>query len=245
MMAATGANCLASTSGNRMIRDLRHLWIPTLLLLLGLASGQTEAELSLDSRFGLARLHYSGGGDWYANPTSLSNLLRETGTRSSLKTARKETVVTLKTNDIFAYPLVYATGHGNIAFSPEEAERLRRYLTHGGFLWVDDNYGMDKHLRPALKKLFPDKELVELPPDHEIYSSFYKFPQGLPKVHEHHGGPARGFGLFHEGRLILYYTYNTDIGDGLEDSDVHRDPPEKREAAMKMAINVLIYVLTN
>ncbi len=199
----------------------------------------------MDGKWTIARLHYSGGGDWYANPSSLPNLLRELSARTSVRAARKEAVVTLKANDVFAYPLVYATGHGNIGFSPEEADRMRKYLTSGGFWWADDNYGMDESLRRELKKLFPDKQLVELPSTHEIYNAFYKLPQGLPKIHEHHGGPPRGYALFHEGRMIVYYTYNTDIGDGLEDPDVHRDPAEKREAAMKMAINAVLYVLTH
>lgn len=208
-------------------------------------AGSALGEPPVDSRFNLARLHYSGGGDWYANPSSLPNLLRELGRRTTVRPARKEAAVTLRNDDLFNYPLVYATGHGNISFTPEEAERLRRYLTSGGFWWVDDNFGMDEHLRAALKKLFPDKQLVELPPTHELYRSFYKLAGGLPKIHEHHGGPPHGYALFHEGRMILYYTYNTDIGDGLEDPDVHGDPPDKRESAMQMAVNVVLYVLTH
>ncbi|MBI3891268.1 MAG: DUF4159 domain-containing protein [Candidatus Wallbacteria bacterium] len=207
--------------------------------------GVVRADPAVDGKWTIARLHYSGGGDWYGNPSSLPNLLRELSARTTVRAANREAVVTLKTNDVFNYPLIYCTGHGNISFSPEEAERLRKYLTSGGFWWADDNYGMDESLRPQLKKLFPDKKLVELPPDHEIYNSFYKLPQGLPKIHEHHGGPGHGYALFHEGRMIFYYTYNTDIGDGLEDPDVHRDPPAKRESAMKMAVNVVLYVLTH
>lgn len=218
--------------------------IGTLLCLCG-AVASALAEPATDSRFTIARLHYSGGGDWYGNPSSLPNLLRELSNRTTVRAARKEAVVTLRDNDVFNYPLIYATGHGNIAFSPEEAERLRRYLLGCGFWWADDNYGMDASLRAEIKKLFPEKSLVELPRDHEIYRGFYQLPGGLPKVHEHHGGPPRGYALFHEGRMIVYYSYNTDIGDGLEDPDVHKDPPEKREAAMKMAVNVVHYVLTH
>ncbi|MBI4870069.1 MAG: DUF4159 domain-containing protein [Candidatus Riflebacteria bacterium] len=214
------------------------LWLTT-------AAGTLAADPLLDSRFTIGRLHYSGGGDWYANPSSLTNLLRELSSRTTLRAARKEATVTLRSNDVFSYPFLFATGHGNISFSAEEADRLRRYLTSGGFWWVDDNYGMDESLRPALKKLFPDKQLVELPRDHEIYRCFYTLTAGLPKIHEHHGGPPHGYALFHEGRMIVYYSYNTDLGDGLEDPDVHRDPPAKREAALQMALNVVVYALTH
>jgi hypothetical protein len=147
--------------------------------------------------------------------------------------------------NLFAFPFVYMTGHGKVRFSDEEAARLRHYLVSGGFLWADDNYGMDEHFRREIRKVFPDAELVEVPFDHGIYHIVYDFPAGLPKIHEHHGGPPHGYGIFHDGRLVVFYSYNTDIGDGLEDPEVHRDPPEKRQAAMRMAINIVTHALTH
>jgi len=208
-------------------------------------AGALSAESPPDSRFTPARLHYSGGGDWYGNEASWSNLLTGLAQRTSIACARKEAVVTLKSNNIFYYPFVTLTGHGNVTFSDDEAERLKRYLTGGGFLWVDDDFGLDEHLRPALKKVFPGNDLVELPFSHPIYHSLYDFKDGLPKIHEHHGGAPHGYGLFHQGRLVLFYSYNTDIGDGLEDPEVHNDPPAKREAALRMGINVVVYALSH
>ena len=198
-----------------------------------------------DALFRVARLKYSGGGDWYSNPSSLHNLLRELRKRTTVQTARREAVVSLKDDRIFHYPFIYMTGHGNVRFNAEERQRLSLYLASGGFLWADDNYGMDASFRRELKATFPKSPLVELPIDHPIYSTVYPFPKGLPKIHVHHGGAPKGLGLFLNGRLVVFYTYNTDIGDGLEDPDVHRDSLEKREAAMKMAINVVTYVLTH
>jgi hypothetical protein len=146
---------------------------------------------------------------------------------------------------LFTYPFAYMTGHGNVDLSDEEAAKLRLYLASGGFLWADDCYGMDQSFRKAMRKVFPDAELAELPFSHEIYRIVYAFPQGLPKVHEHDGGAPHGYGIIHEGRLVVFYTFNTDIGDGLEDADVHRDPAETREAAMKMALNIVAYALTH
>jgi hypothetical protein len=193
----------------------------------------------------VARLHYGGGGDWYCNPSSLPNLLREFRARTGLPTAATEAVVTLDSEDLYRYPLLYASGHGRIALTSEELDDLRRYLDAGGFLWADDNYGMDRSLRAALAKAFPDKPLVELPFEHPIYHSFYGFDEGLPKIHEHDGGPPHGYGLFHEGRLVAFYSFNTDIGDGMEDVEVHNDPPQKHDEALKMGVNVVVYALTN
>jgi len=221
-------------------RIFAFFWIMTLLVL-----QNAQAEIQMDNRFITARLHYSGGGDWYGDETSFVNLLAALGQRTSLSCSKKEVVVTLKSNEIFSYPFVTITGHGNIIFSDDEAERLRLYLTGGGFIWVDDDFGMDESLRPALKRVFPNLDLVELPSNHPIYQTVYSFKDGLPKIHEHHGGSPRGYGLFYQGRLVLFYSFNTDIGDGLEDPDVHKDPPAKREAALKMAINVVMYALSH
>jgi hypothetical protein len=205
----------------------------------------TFAEVPTDSRFVPARIHYSGGGDWYGNETSWINLLAGLTQRTTLSCVRKEATVSLRSNDIFYYPFVTLTGHGSVTFSDDEAERLRKYLTGGGFLWVDDDFGLDEFIRRGLKKVFPDKELVELPTNHPIFHSFYNLKDGIPKIHEHHGGPGHAYGLYHEGRLVLFYSYNTDIGDGLEDASVHGDPAEKREAALQMAINVVMYALSH
>jgi hypothetical protein len=148
-------------------------------------------------------------------------------------------------DELFDYPILHMTGHGNVRFSTEEAERLRWWLTHGGFLFADDNYGMDDSFRREIRKILPEAELLELPYDHPIYHTVYDFPKGLPKIHEHHGGPPHGFGVFHEGRLVVFYSYNTDIGDGLEDAEVHGDPDEVREEALKMALNVVAYAMTH
>jgi hypothetical protein len=192
----------------------------------------------------LGRLQYPGGGDWYANPTSLPNLARELQDRLGMHVVLEEGRAAPLDDELFDHPIVHMTGHGNVRFAPEEAERLRWYLVHGGFLWADDNYGMDESLRRELRGLFPEAELVELPFSHDIYHSVYDFPRGLPKIHEHHGGPPHGYAIFHEGRMVVFYSYNTDIGDGIEDAEVHGDPPDVREQAMRMAINVVAYAMT-
>jgi hypothetical protein len=148
-------------------------------------------------------------------------------------------------DELFDYPVLHMTGHGNVRFTSEEAERLRWYLMHGGFLFADDNYGMDESLRPELRKLFPESELVQVPFDHDIFHTIYDFPDGLPKIHEHHGGPPQALAIFHQGRMVVFYSYNTDIGDGLEDEDVHHDPPDTREQALRMAVNVVAYAMTH
>ncbi len=193
----------------------------------------------------LARLHYGGGGDWYANPTSLPNLARAMHDRLGVDVAIDEARVAPLDDELFDFPIVHMTGHGTVRFSSEEAERLRWWLSHGGFLFADDNYGMDESFRREIRKVFPEAELVELPFDHAIYHSVYDFPKGLPKIHEHHGGAPRGYAIFHEGRMVVFYSYNTDIGDGLEDEEVHGDPAEVREEALKMGLNVVAYAMTH
>ena len=193
----------------------------------------------------MARLKYRGGGDWYSDPTSIPNLLARVRRDLGVETARDEVKLDIMNESLFNYPFSYMTGHGRVKFSDEEAARLRIYLTSGGFLWVDDNYGLDEHFRKEIRKVFPEEELVELPFSHEIYNSVYDFPGGLPKIHEHHGGPPHGYGIVYEGRLVVFYSFNTDIGDGLEDAGVHDDPPEKREAAARMAVNIVAYALTH
>lgn len=195
--------------------------------------------------FALARLKYDGGGDWYSNPSSLPNLARALRERTPIAIDRLDEVrLSLQDEDLFAFPFLYMNGHGNVRFTDAEVERLRRYLTSGGFLFADDNYGMDESFRREMARVFPDRKFVEVPFDHAVYHSFYEIPQGPPKVHEHDGKPPLGLGIFDGDRLVVFYTYESDIGDGLEDPEVHNDPPEKREAAMRMAVNVVYYALT-
>jgi len=190
-----------------------------------------------------AVLKYNGGGDYYANPTSVPNLVKFCNKNLGMDIDENVPYVEVGSKDLFNYPFVHMTGHGNVVFSPQEAENLRNYLIGGGFLHIDDNYGMDKYIRPELKKLFPNNPLVELPCDHEIFKIKYKF-NCLPKIHVHDGLPAQAFGIFYKGRLVLLYTYQTDLGDGWEDHEVHNDPPEKHEQALEMGANIISYVFS-
>lgn len=191
----------------------------------------------------IGRLQYPGGGDWYANPSSLPNLIRAIRARTRLRVADRERVVTLEDDDLWNVPYLYMTGHGNVSFTEAHLRTLRRYLEQGGFLHADDNYGMDASIRRELARLYPDRELVEVPLDHPIYNVVYRFPQGIPKVHDHDGKPAQGFGLFIDGRLAVFYSYQSDLGDGWEDPEVHRDPPEVREPALRMGVNLFAYAV--
>ena len=191
----------------------------------------------------IGRLHYDGGGDWYANPSSLPNLLRAVRERTGLRTADREEAVTLADDRLWDLPYLYMTGHGNVRFSDRDLQTLRRWIRRGGFLHADDNYGMDLSLRREVARLFPDQPLVEVPLDHPIYHVVYDFPKGIPKIHEHDGKPAQGFGIFLDGRLVIYYSYQSDLGDGWEDPDVHHDPPEVREAALRMGVNLFAYAV--
>lgn len=193
----------------------------------------------------IALLQYSGGGDWYSNPTALPNLIKFCNQHIDTAIAEKPVTVTPGSVDLFDFPFIHMTGHGNVFFTPEEAENLRKYLMSGGFLHIDDNYGMDPYVRKELVKVFPDKELVELPSNHPIFNYFYKFPQGLPKIHEHDGLPPQAFGIFVEGRLVLLYTYESDIGDGWENPEIHNDPEEIRLKALQMGANMIKYVFEN
>lgn len=187
-------------------------------------------------------LKYRGGGDWYANPTSLPNLIQFSNMRLGTNLANDYITVEVGSPELFNLPFVHMTGHGNVVFDDQEAKNLRMYLLAGGFLHIDDNYGMDPYVRVAMEKVFPELDFVELPFDHPIYHQKYEFPQGLPKIHEHDGKPAQGFGLIYEGRLVCFYSYETDLGDGWEDESVHNDPPEKRLQALQMGANLIQYV---
>jgi hypothetical protein len=203
------------------------------------------ARAAPEDGFTIAQLKYRGGGDWYANPTALPNLLAALRSRTDLEIAARSATVAPDDEELFLHPMIHMTGHGRVVFSEEEVAALREYFERGGFLWADDNYGMDRHLRTELDRVLPGSPLVELPFDHEIYHSFYEFPEGLPKIHEHDGGPPHGYGVFLDGRMVVFYSFNTDIGDGLEDAEVHNDPSEVREAALRMGINVVVYALSN
>lgn len=204
-----------------------------------------EAQMQPQSAFTIARIKYRGGGDWYNDPSCIPNLLKFMRQNTTMHLDQDERQVALTDHELFAYPIIFMTGHGRMQFSPEEAQQLRRYLTGGGFLYADDDYGMDKFFREEMAKVFPDKKWVELPFSHPIYHSHFEFTSGVPKTHEHDGGPPKAFGLFHEGRLIAYYTWNTNISDGWADPEVHGDPPEVREQALRMGTNIVVYALMN
>ncbi len=194
--------------------------------------------------FSIARVHYDGGGDWYCDPSSLVNLQGFVTESLGIETDEKEKSVRLLDEDLFRHPYLYLSGHGNIRLNNEEASNLRDYLLAGGFLHVDDNYGLDESFRRELRKVFPERELVELPFDHPIFHTIYAFPNGLPKIHEHDGDPAQGFAIIHEGRVVLFYSYQCDLGDGWEDPDVHNVPADKRRAALRMGTNLIAYSLS-
>ncbi len=189
-------------------------------------------------------LKYNGGGDWYANPTSLPNLISFCNTNLGTNINPVPGTVEVGSPEIFNYPFIHMTGHGNVVFSTQEAKNLRNYLLAGGFLHIDDNYGMDKFVRPQIKKVFPELDFVELPFDHPVYHQKFEFNNGLPKIHLHDDKPPQGFGLIYEGRLICFYTYECDLGDGWEDWDVHKDSEETRTKALKMGANLVQYVFT-
>jgi hypothetical protein len=191
----------------------------------------------------VARIKYGGGGDWYSDPSSIPNWLKEFERRTGIPAHGEEKVVSLTDENLRAYPFLYMTGHGTIRLTREELAALRGHLESGGFLYADDNYGMDSSFRKMVSELFPEEQLTELPNSHPIYHVFYDLP-GLPKIHEHDGKPPQGLGVTLGGRLVLYYSYESDIGDGLEDPRVHNDPEEKRELAARMAINILMYAIT-
>lgn len=194
--------------------------------------------------FQIARLKYNGGGDWYNGPTEEPNLLNFIKQNTDIKVKAEYTFVDIASDDIFSYPFLFMTGHGNIVFSNDEAERLRKYLEAGGFLYADDDYGMDKAFRREIKKIFPDKDLVELPFSYGLYHDFYEFPNGVPKTHEHNGKPPQGFGIFIGKRLAVYYTYESNPSDGWDDPEVHNDPPDKRLEALKFGTNLVVWALS-
>jgi hypothetical protein len=223
---------------------MKNTWQMGILLLgLGLLSPMQTAAQTDPALFTIARVKYSGGGDWYNDPSAIPNLLEFLANETGMEVAKTEARVSLTDERLFSYPILYLTGHGRIRLSDAEAQRLREYLIRGGFLYADDDYGMDKYFRAAMKQVFPDKDLVELPFSHPIYHIHFEFPNGPPKIHEHDGGPPHAYAIFHEGRMVVYYTFNTNISDGWVDPEVHKDPPAIREAALKMGVNIVLWAL--
>ncbi|OEK05560.1 hypothetical protein BFP71_11850 [Roseivirga misakiensis] len=201
------------------------------------AVGQSE-------KLKMAKLKYNGGGDWYANKTALPNLARFCNQYLRTSFDEEDAVVEVGSPELFDYSYIYMTGHGNVVFSSSEAENLRNYLVSGGFLHIDDNYGLDPYIRLEMKKVFPELEFIELPLDHPIYDQKFKFEKGLPKIHEHDNKPPQGFGLIYEGRLLCYYSYESDLGNGWEDKRIHNDTEAVRQNALRMGANIIAFALT-
>lgn len=220
--------------------------IITLVVLLSVSNSPLLSQLKVrGSAFVVARLKYHGGGDWYNDPSIIPNMLNFLGDHTNIPVGNTEAVVEIMDEDLFSYPIIFMTGHGRISFSEAEAGRLREYLTHGGFLYADDDYGMDESFRKEIKKVFPDKELLELPFSNSIYHSHFDFPKGLPKIHEHDGGPPHGYGIFYEGRMVVFYSFDTNISDGWADPNVHNDPAPVRQKAFEMGTNIMVYALSH
>jgi len=215
-----------------------------LFLIVLLDSKSVLAQKASNFSFQIAKMKYGGGGDWYANKTSLPNLINFCNRNLRTNLNPEEAVVEPSSVELFQYPFIHLTGHGNVIFSQEEADNLRKYLLGGGFLHLDDNYGMDKFIRREMKKVFPELEFVEVPFSHPVYHIKYNFAKGLPKVHQHEGKPAQGFGLFYQGKLICFYSYECDLGNGWEDQSIYNDPEPIRQQALQMGSNLLVYALS-
>ena len=203
------------------------------------------SSFQTDYSIKIAKLKYDGGGDWYGNRTALPNLAKYCNENLKTSINPQDEVVEAGSAEIFNYPYVYMTGHGNVLFNAKDAANMRKYLLAGGFLHIDDNYGLDKYIRPEMKKIFPELDFVELPFNHPIYNQQYNFPKGLPKIHEHDGKPAQGFGLIYKGRLVCFYDYECDLGNGWEDAGIYDDSQEKRTQALQMGANILQYCFSN
>ncbi len=201
-------------------------------------------NIILGQEFSIARVNYGGGGDWYCDPSSIPNILSYLTKNTSIKAARDEYRIKLTTKEMRGHPYLYMTGHGNIRFTDEEIIDLREYLLGGGFLHTDDNYGLNTSFRREMKKVFPDRDFVELPHDHAVFHSYFDMPNGLPKIHEHDGKPPQLFALYNEDRIMVIYSFESDLGDGWEDEEVHNDPPELRTAALQMGVNIIYFSLT-
>lgn len=193
----------------------------------------------------VAILKYNGGGDWYSNPTAIPNLVEFANANIKTSISKNPQTVAVGSEDVFNFPMLFMTGHGNVFFTDDEAENLRNYLISGGFLHISDNYGLDKFIRNEMKKVFPKLEFKEIPSNHPIYNQTFKFPNGIPKIHEHDKKPAQGFGIFYEGRLVVFYDYETDLSDGWEDEIIHNNPKNVREKALKMGANIIEFAFKN
>ncbi len=204
-----------------------------------------NSNISAQDKLTIARVKYGGGGDWYNDPSAIPNLLEFINKETGIPVESEESRIDLTDEKLFSYPILFLTGHGKIRFNEIEARRLREFLTNGGFLYADDDYGMDKYFRAELKKVFAEYDLIELPFSHSIYHIHFDFPNGPPKIHEHDGGPPHGYGIFHNGRMVVYYTADTNISDGWPDAEIHKDTPEIREAAFKMGTNIILWILMN
>lgn len=198
----------------------------------------------IESQFRIARLKYSGGGDWYNDPSAEVNLLKFVNRKAGIDTDAKYEYVEISNDNFFSFPFIFMTGHGNVSLSEYEVRRMRAYLESGGFLYIDDDYGMDKAVRREMKKVFPEYDFVELPFSYGLYSCLFDFPNGVPKSHEHDDKPPQGFGILHQGRLVVYYTYESNPSDAWADADIHNDPPEKREEALRFGTNIIVWSLT-
>ena len=221
---------------------MKHLLLLFILLLCFNTSGTSQSMGK--SRFAIGRVHYRGGGDWYGNKTSLRNMLKFFTTTTGLPTSDDEVEIKLNESFFFNYPLLYIAGHGNVSFTDHEAKNLRNYLINGGFLFADDDYGMDKYFRSSMKKVFPELEFIEIPFTDQLFKKPFLFNSGAPKIHEHDGGPAKVFGLYYNSRLICIYTFNTDISDGCEDEGIHDDSSETKLQALRFSANIIMRILT-
>lgn len=217
---------------------IRLSWV--WLCLIQLLAAQEQPALNLT----VCRLKYGGGGDWYNDRSIIPNLLKEFQRVTATEVEEDQVILPPSDPEVFNYPILFMTGHGNVFFSDDDIRTLRKHLENGGFLYADDDYGMDKSFRREIKRLYPDKEFVQLPVNHPIYKCFYRFPNGLPKTHQHDNKPPEGWGMFHQGRMILFYTAESNISDGWADPNVHNDPLEVRQTALKMGVNILYYALT-
>ena len=240
-------NCYikAPLTNNRKLKTGNYFWIGCFLFCAVMGVQVIRGLQASDVPITIAQIHYGGGGDWYGDATTIKNWLQLLRDRTDIETAQDRVIIKLTDHTLYQYPILYLVGHGNIRLTESEIEALRDYLKNGGFLFANDDYGLDKSFRREMRRVFPEQELQPIPNTHLIYRCFYEL-QGLPKIHEHDAEPAQGFGLFHDGRMVVYYVYSADIGDGLEDADVHPDDtPQVRELAAKMAVNIAVYALTH
>jgi hypothetical protein len=213
---------------------MKQILLPFFMLFFTIANAQDVAILK-----------YNGGGDWYSNPTAIPNLVAYTNANINTTISKNPQAVNISNEEIYNFPMLFMTGHGNVLFSFTEAENLRNYLISGGFLHISDNYGLDKFIRREIKKVFPKLKFIEIPSNHAIYNQTFKFPSGIPKIHEHDKKPAQGFGIFYAGRLVIFYDYETDLSDGWEDEIIHNNPKSVREKALKMGSNIIEYAFKN